>query len=112
MPKVFIPNKAYHDFSGAAKYGSLEYLTHGKISILAIGRMYRTFLPHIVRSSPDDYILITGPAILSSILCTMFGLRHGVLNLLIYHLDNVGIGHYKSRQISFEDFTNGGFWND
>jgi len=105
MTKVFIPNKSYHDFSEATRFGDLVYLTSGKISILSIGRMYRTFMPIIQASTKEDYILVSGPSVMTSILCSMFSIKHGVLNLLIYQIGGDNKGHYKQRRISFEELT-------
>jgi len=103
--KVYVPNRSYHDFSEATRFGELIYLTAGKISILSIGRMYRTFMPVIQDSSKEDYILVSGPSVMTSILCSMFSIRHGVLNLLIYQIGGDNKGHYKQRRISFEELS-------
>ena len=103
--KVYVPNRSYHDFSEATRFGELIYLTAGKISILSIGRMYRTFMPIIQASTKEDYILVSGPSVMTSILCSMFSIKHGVLNLLIYQIGGDNKGHYKQRRISFEELT-------
>jgi len=103
--KVYVPNRSYHDFSEAIRFGELIYLTAGKISILSIGRMYRTFMPIIQASTKEDYILVSGPSVMTSILCSMFSIKHGVLNLLIYQIGGDNKGHYKQRRISFEELT-------
>ena len=102
-PNVFIPNRGYHDFSEASRFGDLLYLTSGKISILSIGRMYRTFMPIIQSSTKEDYILVSGPSVMTSILCSMFSIKHNVLNLLIYQIGSDNRGHYKQRRISFDE---------
>jgi len=103
-PKIFVPNKGCHDLSMAEKFGDLTYLTRGKISILSIGKMFRAFYPHISSSTKDDLILISGPSIMTSILCSMFSVKHGVLNLLIFQMSDNSSGQYKQRRISFEEF--------
>ena len=101
--KVYVPNRSYHDFSEASRFGDLLYLTSGKISILSIGRMYRTFMPVIQTSTKEDYILVSGPSVMTSILCSMFSIKHNVLNLLIYQIGGDNKGHYKQRRISFDE---------
>lgn len=104
-PKVYIPNKSYHNFSDAKRFGELIYLTVGKISIMSTGRMFRTFHPLIEESSPEDYILISGPSVMTSLLCAMFSHKHGVLNLLIFQIEDRGPGFYKQRRIDFTQQT-------
>lgn len=101
MPNVYIPNKGCHDFSIAKKFGNLITLTQGKVNTSAMGKMYRLFESAIATSNPDDFIIIAGPATLSSLLCAMFAVKHGQVNMLIYQLGSDKKGHYRKRTIMF-----------
>jgi len=106
--KVYIPNKGCHDFSIAEKFGSLVVVTSGKVDTSGMGKMYRHFEEILSESSPEDFIIIAGPATLSSLLCAMFAHKHGRLNMLIYQLGSDKKGHYRKRCI----FMNGGITDD
>lgn len=84
MPKVLIPNRSGHDFSPAEDYGELVYLTNGPLNRYATNKMFRFIQPQIEDSSPEDYVLITGLSILSSLVASMFVAKHGKLNLLLF----------------------------
>lgn len=85
MPnKVYVVNKGAHDFQLAEKYGKLTFLTEGVISKYAVSKMHRIFESALEDSGPEDYILLTSLTIANSILCSMFALKHGKLNLLIW----------------------------
>ena len=101
-PKVYIPNKGCHDFSTAEMFGELIFLTTGKFNLLSIGRMYRTFQPIVDASSNEDYILVCGPSVMASILCSLFAIKHNCLNLLLYSASQNGVGKYKVRNIIFD----------
>jgi len=84
MNKVYIVNKAGHDFSKARRYGKLTFLTDGVINKYSINNMYRTFAEHISNSNPTDWILMTGLTSMNVVLTSQFTYKHGRLNLLIH----------------------------
>jgi len=99
--KIYIPNQGAHDFSKATQYGDLVYLSSGRIAINSLGAIYRTFLPIIEKSSPQDYILICGPTTMNCLLCSLFSIKHNRLNLLIWSIGKDGEGSYKKRNLVF-----------
>lgn len=100
MPrKIFIPNHGFHDFAGAEKFGELHVLTKGKQNLLSIGRMAREFESVIQDSSPEDAIMICGPAVMSVILCALFARKHDRLNLILYHQARTGNFIYRERNL-------------
>ena len=84
MNKVYVVNRGGHDFSDANRFGELVYLSEGKMDRFSITSLYRNFSSQIEESSINDYILITGLSSMSSIACSMFSYKHGVLNLLLF----------------------------
>jgi len=84
MAKVLVVNKSCHDFQQAEEYGELVYMTEGAIGRFNTSKMFRAFKPFIDNSNPEDYILLTGLAVMNSIACAMFAAKHGKVNLLIY----------------------------
>ena len=104
MPKVYVVNKGCHDHSDAQRFGHLVYLSEGAINRYATSTMYREFMPKLLESRPEDFILPTGLTIMSNIACSIFARIHGRLNLLIYKASRKGgPGRYVERLIIFSE---------
>lgn len=84
MNKVYVPNLASHDFSTAAKYGELVYITVGSQNRFAVDSMVRAWAKALKKSASDDYIIISGLSHHNAIGTAIFGMLHKKLNLLIY----------------------------
>ena len=84
MTKVFIINRGGHDHSDAKRFGELVYLSEGAVNRYAITEMYREFVQVLKTSNEEDYILLTGLSVMSSLACAIFARLHGRLNLLLY----------------------------
>jgi len=59
-------------------------MSEGSVNRYSASKMYRIFEPFIKESRKTDYILLTSMTIMCSIVCAMFGAKHGRLNLLLY----------------------------
>ena len=84
MAKVFVVNKSCHDFSKAESYGKIIFLTTGSVNRYATSAMFREFEKELKNSNPDDYILVSGMTIMSTIAGAMFARKHKRLNLLVW----------------------------
>lgn len=84
MSNVYVVNKGCHDHSDAERFGKLVYLSHGAINRYATSNMFREFMPKLSNSNKEDYILITGLTVMSSMACAIFAMLHKRLNLLLY----------------------------
>jgi hypothetical protein len=82
--KIYVINRASHDYSGASRYGEIVYLSDGPINLYATNKIYRQMHEKLKNSTPDDYILLTGLTVMSSIACAIFATKHHKLNLLIF----------------------------
>src|SRR5215510_2686454 len=82
--KVYVVSKGYHDFGDASMFGEMVYMAETGMNRTAVSNMIRKFGPIISNSEKGDYILMTGMSIQCSIACTLFAMKHGRLNLLIY----------------------------
>lgn len=82
--KVFIVNKSYHDYAEAEKFGDLIFMSEGSINRYSASKIFRLFEPFVKESKKTDYILLTSMTIMCSIVCGMFGAKHGRLNLLLH----------------------------
>lgn len=85
--KVYIINKSCHDFSPASQFGELVFLSEGSLNRFGTAEMHRRFIHGLKNSSSNDYILISGMAIMSSIACAIFAIKHNRLNLLLWKSD-------------------------
>ena len=92
--KVFIVNDSGHDFSRASFFGTLIPLSHGTIDKYDVTKMSRTFEPFLTTSSPLDYILCSGPAVMNMVVCAMFASLHHRINLLLWREGQDEPGHY------------------
>jgi hypothetical protein len=70
-----------------------------KFAITAMKRQFDQFLEG---SSPEDFILQSGPAIMLALACAIFAAKHGRLNLLLWHGGPTeGDGRYLTRRVRF-----------
>lgn len=84
MSKVYVVSKSAHDFSDAERYGVLVPLSAGPMNRYNVNNMHRQFEDIMAESNEDDYILICGLSIMSSIACSIMAAKYGKLNLLIF----------------------------
>jgi len=105
MTKVYIINRGGHDHSDAERFGELVFLSQGSINRYAASQIYRQFVDALRDSHSDDYILITGLSVMSSIACAIFSRLHGRLNLLLYRGGN---GKYVERKLVIDELLEGG----
>lgn len=85
MPNVIVVNKSCHDYSKAQVFGKLTYLSTGNLNRFDTVDMYRKFSEIIEKSDKNDYLLLSGLAIMNSIACALFAVHHHRLNLLLWN---------------------------
>lgn len=83
--KVFVPNKSHHDFSGAARFGDLVFLTEGVVKRLNVNHLYREISDKLKDATADDYILVSSLSILNAIIASIMAYRFGRINFLIFN---------------------------
>jgi len=111
MRKVFVVNRGCHDHSDAERFGELVFLSEGSINRYAVSNMYREFVQHLKDSGKDDFLLITGLSVMSSLACAIFARMHGRINLLLYKASRTPDveGHYIERTVMIDELlTKGG----
>ena len=84
MTKVFIVNKAPHDFRPAEQFGELVFLSEGPMNKYHTNNIFRQFLDRMKDSSESDYIVLCSLSVMNAIACAIFSWKHGTLNLLLY----------------------------
>jgi len=94
MPSVFVVNDSGHYMADAERYGNLIHMTVGLVDKFAVTTMHRTFRTCMRHSTPEDYILVSGPTVMCSVACAVFAAMHGRLNLLLWKFEKDGKDRY------------------
>lgn len=98
--KVFVANRGYHNYSAAERYGVLVPVTEYKVNIKSTDTLIGQIHEVLSHASSDDYLLVSGPAIVNVLCVGAWLARFGSVNLIFYDtLD----GDYISREgLDFE----------
>lgn len=96
-PRVYVPNKSFHDFEAATRFGEFVYLTQGrlppKFNMNDVARRCQEVLQD---AKEFDYLLISGPHSVCSVATAILAYRFGRINYLVW---DPAIGDYVSRPI-------------
>jgi hypothetical protein len=84
MAKVYIVNNANHDYSKAEQYGELVYVTRGKLPIFKTNTVRAMLEKGLVKFTKDDYLLISGPAIVSVMAATVLYNKFDTVKFLVF----------------------------
>lgn len=84
MPNVYIVNRGCHDFSAAERFGPLVNLSESSMNRFDLSKIWRKFEPILAKSSPDDWILLSGLTVMSIVATSIFATKHHRLNLLMF----------------------------
>lgn len=84
MAKVFVVNNANHDYSKAEQYGELVYITKGKLPIFKTNTVKAMLEKGLVKFSKDDYLLISGPAIVNVMAATILYNKFDTVKFLVF----------------------------
>lgn len=86
LDKVFVVNyNDASDFSSAATYGELVYMTSGYTPLHDIEELDRKISTYINLSSATDYLVLSGASVLSALAVLRWKEKHGYVNLLMYN---------------------------
>jgi hypothetical protein len=95
---VYVVSKSAHDFSDAERYGTLIPLSSGPMNRYNVNNIHRQFADIMSESTDEDYILICGLSIMSSVACGIMAAKHGRLNMLLFRR-----GKYVERNLVLEE---------
>lgn len=84
MAKVYVVNNANHDYSKAEQYGELVYVTKGKLPIFKTSTVRAMLEKGLVKFTKDDYLLISGPAIVSIMAATILYNKFDIVKFLVF----------------------------
>ena len=97
MPKVYIPHRGSNDYSDAARFGDVVFLTEGVWSSQDIPGIYAKLLPGLEHSSEDDFLVLAGLPTIFGLASSILAHKHRRVNYLIFHY-----GVYVPRHLDFE----------
>ena len=84
MAKVYVVNNANHDYFKAEQYGELMYVTRGKLPIFKTSTVKAMLEKGLVKFSKDDYLLISGPAIVNVMAATILYNKFDTVKFLVF----------------------------
>jgi len=84
MAKVYVVNNTNHDYSKAEQYGELVYITKGKLPIFKTNTVRAMLEKGLVKFTKDDYLLISGPAIVSVMAATILYNNFDTVKFLVF----------------------------
>lgn len=85
--RIYVVNDAGHRYDlalGLVENGKLIPLTVGDVNPTQVDRLSFLLTQQIARSSPKDYLLLSGTPVLNAIAAALWILRHSEMRLLIF----------------------------
>ena len=86
-PRVYVPNKAGHDYSDAERFGDLVFITEGVVNKFALQIFYRHAAEAMFDAEPQDYILIASLNSLCAICTAIMARRTSKVRFLLFRKD-------------------------
>lgn len=99
---VYITNQnPEHPYDTAAEYGTVRFLTSGKYPFFKTVKLQDEIIKGLVDSHEDDYLLISGSAMIAALCLSVWLLKHTKCKVLLY--DPSAGGKYAMRVVSRKD---------
>lgn len=98
MPKVYVPNRSFHDFKDAARFGELVFLTEGMVNRMNVNKITRQCMVAMKGATAGDFIVVSSLSIITAIASSLMAFAFGRINFLIWEDD-----HYIERNIVLGD---------
>jgi hypothetical protein len=92
--RVFVTNFQERDFGPADKFGETIFITRGYVPLRDIGALRNKLVAHIAYSKADDFIILTGPAVLIAMFTLLWTQKHGFMNVLSWNTRDKEYIHY------------------
>jgi len=85
MKKVWVVNERYHQYNSAKRYGVLHPLTQGKVNVFRIDNLIAELTDKLNKlAQKEDYILISGYALINALAIHYFLTRFGIAKTLVW----------------------------
>jgi len=81
---VYIPNKGNHDYSDAARFGEIQFLTLGRIRRYDISQLYNEMAKGMKDADENDFVLVSSLPIVGHIATSIMARKFGRVNLLLF----------------------------
>lgn len=97
---VFVSNlSSDHDYTATAAFGALRPVTMGMFPIFKVGRLIDEIVQALSHSTPQDYLILAGSSVVSSLCLTIWMQRHGQCQILLF---DRGSNRYTMRILTSE----------
>ena len=104
MKNIFVTNYIDFDLDDAWQYaekgGSILPITKGRINIFNVDNLIRKIKAKLVQMTTDDWLIISGNPVVSSLVCSLVAQRFGKINLLLWDARNRA---YVPRKVSLKE---------
>jgi hypothetical protein len=97
MATVWIPANVGHVYTDAHRFGSVKFLVDGPVRLYNTSTHHIEFQRKLNEAKSDDYLLLSGPPVLSVLAAAILARKFGVLNLLLFKN-----GHYVERNLDLD----------
>lgn len=85
MATVYVVNFSEQDFSPAEKWGNIQYITRGRgLNVFDIEGLLMICKEALLDSTPEDWLIISGPSILNIVVSSIMLTRHNRVNFLLF----------------------------
>lgn len=82
---VFITNRSIsHDYSAAEEFGAVRYVTMGNYPIFKVDRLTEEIIETLLHSKQEDYLLLSGTAVVAGLCMLVWMELHGEANILLW----------------------------
>lgn len=98
MTNVYVPTTSFHDLSKAERFGSLVYLTDGRVDPFKLNELYTQCVMRMLDSHSEDYILMCGHTVLNVVATLAFSHRHSRVQVLMWSAQRQD---YEVRRLKF-----------
>jgi len=84
-PIVWVANRGErHDYSDAERFGTLVFLTEGRIRRFSVGALFEDLKAGLEDAGPEDYLILSSLSILTNIATAILVHKFGRVNYLMY----------------------------
>lgn len=90
MSKVYVVNNMTHDYTKAEKFGTLVNVTEGKMPIFKTDTMLAILKERLADFTSDDYLLISGPALMCIMVATIAFSKVNTVKVLVFDAKEQG----------------------
>lgn len=84
MRKVYVTNYAGHDYTQLEKFGKIVPITTGYVSFDSLDRIKVQVAQGIIDSDREDYLALSGAAIIGALASLLWFCKHRKVKLLNY----------------------------